>query len=125
MADPDQTANARLAYQEVCKSYQAIVDFRVKLLGFLPLATGLGAYGVLGKDEIPAWSWVAGIFGFLITLGLFLYELRGLPMARTRARRMSTSRSAWMVRPTIFALSTSKSCGGGSIPFTIGTLAAL
>jgi hypothetical protein len=81
MADQEQVANLRLAYQEVCKSYQSIIDFRVKLLGFLPLASGAGAYAVLSKDPIPNWSWVAGVFGFAITLGLFLYELRGLQRA--------------------------------------------
>src|SRR4051794_32631860 len=40
MADADLLANVRLAYQEICKSYQAIIDFRVKLLGFLPLSSG-------------------------------------------------------------------------------------
>src|SRR4051812_18525460 len=81
MADQDELANLRLAYQEVCKSYQAIVDFRAKLLGFLPLASGAGAFAVLSKDPIPTWSWAAGAFGFAITLGLFLYELRGLQRA--------------------------------------------
>ena len=78
MADQDQLANLRLAYQEVCKSYQGIVDFRAKLLGFLPLASGAGAYAVLSHDPLPSWAWVAGVFGFAVTLGLFLYELRGL-----------------------------------------------
>jgi hypothetical protein len=81
MADQDQLANARLAYQEVCKSYQAIVDFRAKLLGFLPLASGAGAYVVLSKEPSPPWAWVAGLFGFVVTFGLFLYELRGLQRA--------------------------------------------
>src|SRR3954454_2358555 len=81
MADQEQLASARLAYQEVCKSYQAIVDFRAKLLGFLPLASGAGAFAVLHNDPIPRWSWVAGAFGFAVTLGLFLYELRGLQRA--------------------------------------------
>ena len=81
MADADQLANARLAYQELCKSYQSIVDFRAKLLGFLPLASGAGAYAVLSKEPSPPWEWVAGVFGLMITLGLFLYELRGLQRA--------------------------------------------
>jgi hypothetical protein len=81
MADQEQVANLRLAYQELCKSYQAIADFRAKLLGFLPLASGAGAYAVLSKEPVPPWAWVAGVFGFAITLGLFLYELRGLQRA--------------------------------------------
>jgi hypothetical protein len=81
VADQEQLNSLRLAYQEVCKSYQSIIDFRVKLLGFLPLASGAGAYAVLSKEPTPNWSWVAGVFGFAITLGLFLYELRGLQRA--------------------------------------------
>src|ERR1044071_6029868 len=75
--------NVRLAYQELCKSYQAIVDFRGKLLGFLPLASGAGFFALLGqgKDPVPYYAWVAGLFGFAITLGLFFYELRGLQRA--------------------------------------------
>jgi hypothetical protein len=61
MVDQEQLANLRLAYQEVCKSYQAIVDFRAKLLGFLPLASGAGAYAVLSKEPMPNWAWVAGL----------------------------------------------------------------
>src|ERR671937_64415 len=81
MADQEQLANLRLAYQEVCKSYQSIIDFRAKLLGFLPLASGAGAYAVLSKEPLPNWAWVAGVLGFAVTLGLFLYELRGLQRA--------------------------------------------
>ena len=84
--DQEQLANARLAYSELCKSYQSIVDFRAKLLGFLPLASGAGAYAVLSKEPSPPWEWVAGVFGFMITLGLFLYELRGLQRAAALER---------------------------------------
>ena len=78
--DQDQLGNARLGYQEVCKSYQSITDTRLKLLGFLPIASGAGIYAVLGDggSSIPPFAWVAGLFGFLVTLGLFFYELRGL-----------------------------------------------
>jgi hypothetical protein len=37
---PDE--NLRDAYQELCNSYRAVDDFRMKLLAFLPLATGTG-----------------------------------------------------------------------------------
>ena len=83
MTEPPATAppeNLRLAYTELCKSHQAIVDFRAKLLGFLPLASGVSFFALLGdgKDPVPYYAWVAGLFGFAITLGLFFYELRGL-----------------------------------------------
>jgi hypothetical protein len=81
-AEPPAPApeNLRLAYQELCKSYQAITDFRAKLLGFLPLASGASFFALLGQGQnpVPYYAWVAGIFGFAITLGLFFYELRGL-----------------------------------------------
>src|ERR1051326_5748481 len=82
---PAPPENLRLAYQELCKSYQAIVDFRAKLLGFLPLASGAGFFALLGngKDPVPYYAWVAGLFGFAITLGLFFYELRGLQRSRS------------------------------------------
>jgi hypothetical protein len=69
-----------MAYQELCKSYQSIVDFRAKLLGFLPLASGASLFALLGdgKEGVPYYAWVVGVFGFAITLGLFFYELRGL-----------------------------------------------
>jgi hypothetical protein len=78
--DQDQLGNARLEYQEICKSYQSIGDTRLKLLGFLPLSSGVGIYAVIGDggSSIPPFAWVAGLFGFLVTLGLFFYELRGL-----------------------------------------------
>ena len=72
-------------YQEVCTSFHAVDDFRAKLLGFLPLASG-GVFLLLGdalldsrkrgliEDHLTA----IGVFGFLITLGLFIYELRGI-----------------------------------------------
>jgi hypothetical protein len=64
----------------VRESYDAITDTRFKLLGFLPIASGVGIYAVLGDGgaSIPPFAWVAGLFGFMVTLGLFFYELRGL-----------------------------------------------
>ena len=77
-----------MAYQELCKSYQSIVDFRAKLLGFLPLASGASLFALLGNgtNPVPYYAWVAGLFGFAITLGLFLYELRGLQRAAVLER---------------------------------------
>lgn len=46
--DP-QRNNLATGYQELCNSYRAIDDFRAKLLGFLPLATGTGIFLLLDK----------------------------------------------------------------------------
>jgi hypothetical protein len=74
-------------YQRVCESYHAVDDFRMKLLGLLPLATGAGVFLLLnGKAELINNTDVSvqiamgaiGAFGFLFTLGLFCYELFGI-----------------------------------------------
>jgi hypothetical protein len=91
--------NGRLQlYQRVCESYHNIDDFRMKLLGLLPVATGAGVFLLLsGKADlldnapanatapanaqeslVPQALAAIGIFGFLFTLGLFAYELFGI-----------------------------------------------
>jgi hypothetical protein len=73
----------RMAYQQVCSSHNAIADFRAKLLGFLPLASGTGVFLLLNNNvatnsAAKQYIWPVGIFGFVVTLGLFFYELRGI-----------------------------------------------
>ncbi|MCG3156425.1 MAG: hypothetical protein DKINENOH_03049 [bacterium] len=69
-------------YRELCSSYRAIDDFRAKLLAFLPFATGGGIFLLLNKDlvsgEFTRFFAPIGAFGFLITLGLFAYEIYGI-----------------------------------------------
>jgi hypothetical protein len=80
---PDEE-DRRMVYQQLCTSYHAIDDFRTKLLGFLPLATGTGIFLVLNDmsaarmAELKVEFGVVGLFGFLITLGLFAFELYGI-----------------------------------------------
>lgn len=69
-------------YEQLCNSYRAIDDFRAKLLGFLPLATGTGIFLLL-TDQAKLLSMQnlfkpIGLFGFVVTLGLFFYELYGI-----------------------------------------------
>ena len=73
-------------YDQLCDSYRAIDDFRSKLLGFLPLVSGSGLFLLLQDSFTDATkrnvslSLLApiGWFGFVITLGLFLYEIYGI-----------------------------------------------
>jgi hypothetical protein len=71
-------------YQRICESYHAVDDFRMKLLGLLPVATGAGVFLLLsGKaelinDNVASAMGAIGVFGFLFTLGLFCYELFGI-----------------------------------------------
>jgi hypothetical protein len=79
---PEEYNNLRTVYQELCDSYRAIDDFRTKLLGLLPLATGTGIFLLLGDkiklDAVGPHLLPIGLFGFLVTLGLFFYELYGI-----------------------------------------------
>jgi hypothetical protein len=82
----EQESQALLTvYTEICKSYQAVDDFRTKLLGFLPL-TSLVSIFILNPESVPAVEDLlskellgfASIFAALLTLGLFGYEVRGI-----------------------------------------------
>lgn len=71
--------NLRIVYSEVCRSYHAIADFRAKLLALLPIASGAGGLLILSeKDTVKQYLGPIGIFGAAVTLGLFVYELRGI-----------------------------------------------
>jgi hypothetical protein len=70
-----------MEYGEVCKSHSSITEFRAKLLALLPIASGSGIFLLLTKRSEPidtTYLHLIGLFGFLITLGLFIYELRGI-----------------------------------------------
>src|SRR5690349_24671340 len=78
----------RAVYAAVCTSYHAIDDFRMKLLGLLPVATATGVIVLLsskasllgttkaqdGRDAMAA----IGAIGLLFTLGLFAFEIYGI-----------------------------------------------
>jgi hypothetical protein len=73
----------RTEYKEVCANHRAVTDFRGKLLTLLPLVSGAGIYVLIPKqgdpsDLDPRFLVAIGIFGILVTLGLFLHELRGI-----------------------------------------------
>jgi hypothetical protein len=80
--DPQNAENLRTVYRELCSSYRAIDDFRTKLLGFLPLATGTGIFFLITDkakiDFAQPYFRPIGAFGFVITLGLFFYEFYGI-----------------------------------------------
>lgn len=82
-ADPEpiSSENLRTMYRELCTSYRAIDDFRGKLLGFLPLASGTGIFLLIHdpskQDVANAALLPIGLFGLLVTLGLFIFEIYG------------------------------------------------
>jgi len=84
----------KLEYEQICSSHQAITDFRGKLLGLLPLASGVGIFLLLGKpvaakDNAPVAVFLAaaGLFGMAVTIGLYFYEYRGMAECHLLRRR--------------------------------------
>src|SRR4051812_13207944 len=85
--EPDPDDSRRLLYERVCESYHAVDEFRTKLLGLLPVATGTGVFLLLsgkaelvgtGGDQVRDALLAIGIFGLMFTSGLFAYELFGI-----------------------------------------------
>src|ERR1044072_7443006 len=80
--DTEKPENLRTIYRDLCSSYRAIDDFRAKLLGFLPLVTGTGLFFLVTDkvkiDVAQPYFGPIGVFGFVITLGLFFYEFYGI-----------------------------------------------
>ncbi|RIK80872.1 hypothetical protein DCC62_03065 [candidate division KSB1 bacterium] len=76
----------KTAYERICASHDQIADFRAKLLASLPIATGAGIFFLFSDkkpaDELSVHLFPVGIFGALITIGLFFYELRGIQKCR-------------------------------------------
>lgn len=76
-------SSLRDSYGAICTSYHSIDDFRTKLLGFLPLASGVGIFAIInpgtntGSLNLSYVSYV-GIFGLLITIGLSMFEVYGI-----------------------------------------------
>jgi hypothetical protein len=92
-ADAVSEDSVRSVYKEVCTSYHAIDEFRMKLLGLLPLASivGLiavqkGAFGAVDvrRNELVAY---AGFFASVFTLALFVYEIRGIRRSHRLVKR--------------------------------------
>ena len=76
----------QLAYQELCKSYQQIDDFRSKLLAALPVASAGGVFLVL-RDKVPELDTLGnaapllvpiGLFGAAVTAAFLCYEVYGI-----------------------------------------------
>jgi hypothetical protein len=91
-SSPSSTLGPELLYREMCSSHDRIADFRAKLLALLPIASGAGLFLLLEADTTAsAHLGPIGLFGFAVTLGLFLYELRGMDeclLSRCRAANL-------------------------------------
>ena len=83
-SDPNVAATLQM-YAEICTSHKSIDDFRMKLLGLLPLTSLVGIFGLskeslFGQRDPSTDRLVAsiGVFAAAFTLALFVYEIRGI-----------------------------------------------
>src|SRR5688572_15893878 len=68
----------RFDYERALQSFQMMADIRFKLLALVPLVSGTGI-AFLTIDPVKASQRVilaGGLFGFLVTLGVTLYNQR-------------------------------------------------
>jgi len=95
-ADPF-AENKKMLYQQICTKLQNIEDFRLKLFGFLPIATAgsflvtiltgptilkSAALETTTSTLVPNLVLPLGIIGALITFALFIYEEENVLRAR-------------------------------------------
>ena len=73
-------SSMQVLYGEVCNAYHAITEFRGKLLALVPVVSGAGFTLIIGSpgDVDQRLLLPVGIFGLAATVGLFVYELRGI-----------------------------------------------
>jgi hypothetical protein len=103
---PPSSEDLRLAYEQVHNRYAGITDFRAKLLGLLPLVTGTSAFLLLAQVKDPdsnlrKFLGPMGILGLVVTLGLFIYELRGMQRCQElekQGRELREGDESWGAR---------------------------
>jgi hypothetical protein len=80
----------------VCKSYHAVDDFRMKLLGILPVTSLVGIFGLSTNAVVATQSSAhlasrlagfIGTFAAIFTVALFIYEIRGILRCSDLIRR--------------------------------------
>ncbi len=83
-------------YKEACQNWRALLDIRFKLLALVPTISFLFIAGLLSsKDSLlanpPQLRLALAFLGAIVTLGLFIYELRNSDLYTdlgSRARRI-------------------------------------
>jgi hypothetical protein len=86
--DRPSTSVLVAAYEQLCATHHALDDFKMKLLGLLPIASVVGLFSLAATNSGPSAAVVqpnqiilyVGVFAAAFTLGLFIYELRSILM---------------------------------------------
>jgi len=72
---PDRRQALLAEYGEVSSISRELIDFRFKLLGFLPLAAAAAAL-VLPRRDVTVQTLAISVFGLVGTIGLVTYNAR-------------------------------------------------
>jgi hypothetical protein len=107
-------SSMQLLYGEVCNAYHAITEFRGKLLALVPVVSGAGFTLIIDSpgDVDQRLLLPVGIFGLAATVGLFVYELRGIFLChelRDRGERLERAPCSSQSRPVTRPRGTSSS----------------
>jgi hypothetical protein len=81
-------------YGEVCNSWRTLTDVRFKLLGLVPIVSGLFLIRLLSGDGLsPTVKAGIALFGLAVTFALWMYEVRNSELYDdlvSRGRRIET-----------------------------------
>jgi len=80
ISDPRKLESVRLDYQQTLLTYRMLADIRFTLLAFIPVISGI-AITLLSRDVDtllyhPQITLVISVLGFVVTLGLAIYDQR-------------------------------------------------
>ena len=81
-------------YREVCNSWCMLTDVRIKLLGLIPIVSGVVLFSLLSNKPDgppPVTRMAIALFGLLITIALFVYDKRNSELYNdmiTRGRKI-------------------------------------
>ncbi len=79
----------KIDYEQTGKYFYELAATRFKLLAFVPTITGLALANIdIAVD--PALAIAAGIFGFLVTCGIMMYDLRNTQIYDAMQLRLKT-----------------------------------
>jgi len=83
-----QLDTLKMEYSEICDSYHQVRDMQLKLLTLIPIASAISASVLINAPETH--TAMVGLVGFALTLGLFLYSLRGTQHANALSKQGSS-----------------------------------
>ncbi len=105
MADQSETSEVKpglvdekkdllqLDYEQTVEQFRMLTDIRFKLLALVPTLTGAAVGLLTNTNASQATALPLGIFGFVVTFGIVMYELRNsvfYEMSTTRAARLES-----------------------------------